>query len=313
MADGWIRLHRQLAEHDLWKAEPFTHGQAWVDLLIMANWAPGFKVIRGIRIDLDRGQLAASFRFLADRWQWSKGKVERFLSQLETDEQIGTQNNNVSQIITITNYDSYQTDEDTEQTGTQNSKKRGHRRDADGTQKSKTDQKTGTQNYVATSVDETTSAVAAVVSGDADGTQTKKLSQKTLINGDAESEKTGQIKEETNTRSKEPKKEQERPAAAASVQVPENLNTPEFITARDDWFAQRRRNRLSLRPEYVERAYERLLPLGPSDAAACLRYSTDNDYEGIFPERFKHGHKSSHNRVGPGQVHTPGAKRVNDF
>ena len=35
--DGWIKLHRELLLHDLWKYKPFSKGQAWIDLLMLAN------------------------------------------------------------------------------------------------------------------------------------------------------------------------------------------------------------------------------------------------------------------------------------
>lgn len=89
---------------------------------------------------------------------------------------------------------------------------------------------------------------------------------------------------------------------AESVPIPPELNTPDFIAARDAWFKQRRAKRLSLREEHVKTQYERLLPLGPTDAAACLRLSAANDYDGIFPERFSNERKR--NGAGSsGQVH----------
>jgi hypothetical protein len=82
-----------------------------------------------------------------------------------------------------------------------------------------------------------------------------------------------------------------RPRKAAEIApelilLPPELDTPAFRAARDAWFAQRRRRRLSLRVEHIERSYERLRPLGPTGAAACLQSTIDNDYDGIFPEKF---------------------------
>lgn len=125
MAGDWIKIHRQLREHALWRSEPFTRGQAWVDLLMLANWAPAHVRIRGVLVELKRGELVGSYRFLSERWNWSKGKVERFLDELKSEKQIETQINNVSQVITITNYDRYQSNEDADEDTS---------RDADGTQ-----------------------------------------------------------------------------------------------------------------------------------------------------------------------------------
>ena len=106
---GFITIHRKLRSSDLWLGESFTRGQAWVDLLILANWKAGHVRIRGVRIDLARGQLAASSIWLAERWKWSRGKVTRFLSELEADQRIRQQKTNVTSLVTIVNYDSYQT------------------------------------------------------------------------------------------------------------------------------------------------------------------------------------------------------------
>lgn len=105
---GWIKLHRQMLDSDLWKSEPFTRAQAWVDLLLLANHSKGFIRARGIRIDVNRGQVGTSKVELSKRWQWSRGKTTRFLDELEVDQQIVQQKNNVSSLIAITNYEQYQ-------------------------------------------------------------------------------------------------------------------------------------------------------------------------------------------------------------
>lgn len=119
---NWAYIHRKLAKSDLWLAEEFTRGQAWVDLIMLASYRPSHVRIRGVRIEVQRGQYVTALRYLAERWRWSKGKVERFLRELETDKQIGTQKNNVSTVITITNYNEYQgngyADRDTDGTQT---------------------------------------------------------------------------------------------------------------------------------------------------------------------------------------------------
>jgi hypothetical protein len=105
---GWIKLHRQMLESDLWKSEPFTRAQVWIDLLLLANHSKGFIRARGVRIDVDRGQVGMSQVVLSKRWKWSRGKTKRFLDELEMDQQIVQQKNNVSSLITITNYSRYQ-------------------------------------------------------------------------------------------------------------------------------------------------------------------------------------------------------------
>jgi len=95
-------------ENSIWTSEPFTRGQAWVDLLLLSNHSDTFYFKRGNRIDVKRGQVGRSTVELSDRWKWSRGKVERYLKQLENETQIEQQKNSVTTLITILNYEEYQ-------------------------------------------------------------------------------------------------------------------------------------------------------------------------------------------------------------
>jgi len=106
--DGWVKLHRKLQETSLWTCEKFSRGQAWVDLIMLANHEESFFYKRGVKVDVLRGQVARSEVELADRWLWSRTKVRRFLDDLEKEQQIIQQKNNVIQILTIIKYDEYQ-------------------------------------------------------------------------------------------------------------------------------------------------------------------------------------------------------------
>jgi len=114
--NGWIKIHRSIMEMAEWTAEPFTRGQAWVDLLLLANHKTGFIRRRGIMVAVERGQVGYSEVALAARWQWSKGKVRRFLSELARLSRISRKisqktvpkNTSVSSLICIINYEKYQ-------------------------------------------------------------------------------------------------------------------------------------------------------------------------------------------------------------
>lgn len=107
--EGWIKLHRKLAMNKMWLHDEFTRGQAWVDLLMLANHEDGFIRVRGHRIEIKRGQVGWSQESLAKRWKWSRKKVSNFLQELqEIEQQIEQQKNNFSSIITIVNYGLYQ-------------------------------------------------------------------------------------------------------------------------------------------------------------------------------------------------------------
>lgn len=96
-------------QHEL---HPHARGQkacdafAWIDLIGIAAWrAHG---------GLERGQVRASVRFLAERWNWNTSRVQRFLETMEAkgaitrQKQVGREPGR----ITICNYDAYQSTRD---------------------------------------------------------------------------------------------------------------------------------------------------------------------------------------------------------
>ena len=34
---GWIKIHRDILYHEIWSDKPFSKGQAWIDLILLAN------------------------------------------------------------------------------------------------------------------------------------------------------------------------------------------------------------------------------------------------------------------------------------
>lgn len=117
---GWIKINRKLLNSEAWCAEPFTRGQAWVDLIGLAAFRDGYIRVRGVRINITRGQCAHSQETLAERWQWSRGKIKRFLNELENDQKIiqqTVQQTNIRKsLITICNYNKYQAEENVNDT-----------------------------------------------------------------------------------------------------------------------------------------------------------------------------------------------------
>lgn len=107
-SEGWIKVYRKIQDNPLWLSEKFTRGQAWIDLLLLANHSSSFFYKRGVKVEVERGQLARSEVELADRWKWSRTKVKKFIKDLEKEQQVVQQNNNITQIVTILNYDEYQ-------------------------------------------------------------------------------------------------------------------------------------------------------------------------------------------------------------
>ena len=67
----------------LWN-EPraFSQWEALMDLRQLAAWAPHERLIGGLRVRLDRGDVLLSLRQASIRWRWSTGRIQRFLRVL---------------------------------------------------------------------------------------------------------------------------------------------------------------------------------------------------------------------------------------
>lgn len=138
MCIPYVKIGRTLKEHQLWLEKPFSRGQAWVDLIMLANYKDGHIRRRGIKVAILRGEVGYSLREIADRWGWSLGKVQRYIDELKNDTQIDTRNDTknlaVTSVIRLINYDRFQGDDtendtknDTEtgtKTGTKTSRRR---------------------------------------------------------------------------------------------------------------------------------------------------------------------------------------------
>jgi len=108
-ARGRYLMQRGWQDHPVFPREPFTTREAWEWLIAEAFWKEGRTRAGQFVVDLERGQLCASVRFLAERWQWTPSKAERFLKRLKTEAMIETRCETGINIITICNYDKFQT------------------------------------------------------------------------------------------------------------------------------------------------------------------------------------------------------------
>ena len=105
---GWIKLHRSLQDCPMWYEERFSKGQAWVDLLLMANHSDKKILFNGDFIIVQRGQYLTSMVRLAEKWKWDRKTVSKFLKLLEKDKMVTLSVDNSRTLITIDNYCIYQ-------------------------------------------------------------------------------------------------------------------------------------------------------------------------------------------------------------
>lgn len=105
---GVFAIDRGIWDHPVFADEPFTEREAWQWLIGAAAFKQRSARVGAAIVALRRGQAAFSIRFCAEKWQWSKSRVHRFLDRLEKQDMIGTETGTAVTIITICNYDKYQ-------------------------------------------------------------------------------------------------------------------------------------------------------------------------------------------------------------
>jgi hypothetical protein len=111
---GTLNIARALVDHPTLQGYPFEPRSAWLSLLSDAAWAAREKIVDRRSVSLGVGELAASSRFLAERWQWTESRVRRFLQRLQRDGMIsirvdrtGTADQGIT-VIKIANFETWQ-------------------------------------------------------------------------------------------------------------------------------------------------------------------------------------------------------------
>lgn len=109
---GWIKVHRDVTEHPVFKGQPVRLG-VFVWLLCNVAWKPTRIDVQGKTVDVERGQICISLRKLAEQCGVTLKVVRSVLERLKMDTVVGTETVNGRTLITICNYDKYQTADDT--------------------------------------------------------------------------------------------------------------------------------------------------------------------------------------------------------
>lgn len=107
---GFIKLHRKIFNNPFFRERRvFSNFEAWLDLIQQTRWkdTEGKVLINGKMIYFERGQIVASVRFLAERWNWSRGRVEKYLTLLIREEMVQIDNSEGIQRITLCNFAAY--------------------------------------------------------------------------------------------------------------------------------------------------------------------------------------------------------------
>ena len=107
---GWIKLYRQITDTYIWEAkEPFDRRSAWIDLLLMANHEERSFLLRNGRNQIvGEGQLFTSIGHLAERWHWSRGRVNRYLGLLSEQGMCTVSGTPSGTLLTLVKYGDFQ-------------------------------------------------------------------------------------------------------------------------------------------------------------------------------------------------------------
>lgn len=105
---GWIKIHRDILRHPVLRSPRFSRLEAWLWMLAAAAYADHEVDVGGKLTTVRRGQFCHSIRFMGEAWGWGNAAVDRFLTRLKTETMIGTATGTGRLIVTICNYEKYQ-------------------------------------------------------------------------------------------------------------------------------------------------------------------------------------------------------------
>jgi hypothetical protein len=109
MSEGWIKLHRALADHPRFRDGAWL--QVWIKCLLSATHQTYKTVFNGKIFELKPGQFITSRKSLAQDTRLNESRVERILKTLEIEQQIEQVGGATSRLITVTKWADYQESE----------------------------------------------------------------------------------------------------------------------------------------------------------------------------------------------------------
>lgn len=109
---GYYLMHRGWMDNPVFgkgsHREAFDQRSAWVWLIEHAQYEPAQVRISGKMVELQRGQLSHSYRYLGRAWGWPEVTARRFCATLASVNMISCATDAGQVVITVSNYDKYQ-------------------------------------------------------------------------------------------------------------------------------------------------------------------------------------------------------------
>jgi len=109
MDNGWIKLHRRILRNKLYpNGRPFTKLEAWLDLLLLVNHKEAQVEIKYKTYRINPGESVQSIKTWANRWGWSRKRVQRFFRFLKKEDMIDFVSDQNTTHLTICKWSGYQ-------------------------------------------------------------------------------------------------------------------------------------------------------------------------------------------------------------
>lgn len=113
---GWVRIDRGIQRHPLFAPEPFTEREAWLWLILNAEYRDKRRHVAGQVVTVPRGSLIASYRDMQRIWRWNSWhRVRNFLSRLCDEDMIALHRPDTARgktVIEVMDYERYQAQQD---------------------------------------------------------------------------------------------------------------------------------------------------------------------------------------------------------
>lgn len=111
----WVRVSVETFDHEILDTGRYDRRSAWLWLITNAAWKERRVNHKGRPITLKRGQLLGARSFLAEKFGWGEQELRTFLKLLVTNAmvEINQSSGHFANVITICNYEKYQSTENT--------------------------------------------------------------------------------------------------------------------------------------------------------------------------------------------------------
>jgi hypothetical protein len=110
---GYIKIYRKIRDNILWKEKRrFSKLEAWLDILLSANHKDTKILVELNLVEVKKGEIFTSQLKLSQKWSWGVASVNRFIKLLKSENQIRYRAENKYTIISILNWDKYQSNKE---------------------------------------------------------------------------------------------------------------------------------------------------------------------------------------------------------